>query len=184
MIAENSEITAKSFKGIYYSMYPRLLSFSLKYVNDQFVAEEVVEECMLYLWERRKDLQNIKDLKSYLYTMVKNRCYAYLRNNYKEIPLEAVNTELLSQEDQFIIEEETHAILMKAVEELPEKCKKVFKMSCIDGIKYKDIAAEMDITVNTVKSQRSRAIELLKRSLKDQSFVVIYLSILLKTQIF
>ncbi|MCR8668915.1 RNA polymerase sigma-70 factor [Aestuariibaculum sp. M13] len=184
MIAENTEITAKSFREIYYSLYPRLLSFGLKYVKDQFVAEEVVEECMMYLWEKRKELQDIKDLKSYLYTMVKNRCYAFLRNNYKEISLETVNYESISQEEQFIIEEEAHAILMKAVEELPEKCKKVFKMSCIDGMKYKDIAIEMDITVNTVKSQRSRAIELLKRSLKDQPFVVVYLSILLKSQFF
>ncbi|GAA4292367.1 RNA polymerase sigma-70 factor [Aestuariibaculum suncheonense] len=184
MTAENTEITAKSFKGIYYSLYPRLLSFSLKYVKDQFVAEEVVEDCMLYLWERRKELESVKDLKSYLYTMVKNRCFTYLRNNHKEIPLEAVNYEAISQEDQYIIEEETHAILMKAIEELPDKCKKVFKMSCIEGVRYKDIALEMDISVNTVKSQRSRAIELLKRSLKDQPFVTIYLSILLKTQIF
>lgn len=184
MIAEKTEITSKKFRKIYCDLYPRLLSFSLKYVKDQFVAEEVVEECMLYLWERRMDLEPVKDLKSYLYTMVKNKCFSYLRNNYKEIPLETANYETISQEDQYIIEEETHAILMKAVEELPEKCKKVFKMSCIDGMKYKDIASEMDITVNTVKSQRSRAIELLKRSLKGQQFVVIYLSILLKTQIF
>ncbi|MBD0830549.1 RNA polymerase sigma-70 factor [Aestuariibaculum sediminum] len=180
MIAENTEITAIKFQEIYYTLYPRLLSFSLKYVKDQFVAEEVVEDCMLYLWEKRKELQAVNNLKSYLYTMVKNRSYAYLRNNHKEIPLETVNYESISQEDQYIIEEEAHAILLNAVEELPDKCKKVFKMSCLDGVKYKDIAQEMDISVNTVKSQRSRAIELLKRSLKDKPFVVLYLSLLLK----
>ena len=64
-----------------------------------------------------------------------------------------------------MIEEETHSLLYQALETLPNKCKEVFVQSCLNGLKYEDIAEEMQITLNTVKSQRARAIQLLKERL-------------------
>ncbi|SFS64954.1 RNA polymerase sigma-70 factor, ECF subfamily [Zhouia amylolytica] len=181
---EHIKITAGSYKEIFYSFYPRLLSFCEKYVKDTYAAEEIVEECMLYLWERKSDMNKIDDLKSYLYTMVKHKSYAYLKQTQKVVSLDAYKDDALSQEDAYIIEEEVHAILISALEKLPERCRKVFELSCLEGLKYKDIAEDMDISVNTVKSQRARAIELLKIQLKDHPILLGYLAFLLKNQIF
>nr|WP_278286665.1 RNA polymerase sigma-70 factor [Zhouia spongiae] len=169
---------------MFYNLYPRLLSFCIKYVKDPFAAEEIVEECMLYLWERKNDLAEVMDLKSYLYTMVRNKAYAYLKKNSKVVSLDSGFGESVSQEDEYIIEEEVHATLIAALNTLPEKCRRVFELSCLEGLKYKDIAEDMGISVNTVKSQRSRAIELLKTQLKDNPLLLIYLSMMLKNQIF
>ncbi len=147
------------------------------------MAEEIVEDCMIHIWEHRQDMEHVHNFKSYLYTMVKNRAYSYLRKNKKEIPLHTISHDSIAAEVQYVIEEESHAIIIQALEALPPKCKKVFKLSCLDGVKYKDIAEEMNISVNTVKSQRTRAVELIKRQLKDYPKALIYLAFLLKNQI-
>ncbi|RAV28947.1 hypothetical protein DN748_11180 [Sinomicrobium soli] len=165
-------------------MYPRLLSFCLKYVNDRSVADEIVEDCMFYLWERKRDMEKVKDLKSYLYMMVRNKALAYLKQHRRVVRMEAHSETVPDIDEGYVVEEEVHAILMAALDTLPEKCRRVFELSCLEGIRYKDIAEDMNISVNTVKSQRARAIELLKIRLKDYPVLMVYLSFLLKDQIF
>ncbi|MGC1631374.1 MAG: sigma-70 family RNA polymerase sigma factor, partial [Gelidibacter sp.] len=63
-----------------------------------------------------------------------------------------------------------------ALDRLPLKCRKVFEMSCLDGMKYKDIAQELNISLITVKSQRARAIELLKKQLKNNPHLLLFLT--------
>ncbi|MFL1013209.1 RNA polymerase sigma factor [Flavisericum labens] len=155
-----------AFKSIFNIYYKRLCVFALHYVDDQFAAEEIVEITLLKLWQKRSKADKIKNLKSYLYTMVRNASIDHNKKEKKFVRLEIEKHDSVSQKNQFIIEEETHAILFQALEKLPEKCRKVFELSCLDGIKYKDIAEDLQISLNTVKSQRARAIELLKKELK------------------
>src|SRR5690606_19629473 len=68
--------------------------------------------------------------------------------------------------DAYIMEEELHTILFNSLKELPDRCREVFLLSCIYRMPYKEISIELGISVNTVKSQRTRAIELLKGKLK------------------
>lgn len=153
-------------------------------MEDKNTAEEIVEECMVYLWERKERMSQVKDIKSYLYTMVKNKAFAHLKQVDKTVSLDAQPYEQFSQSDEFTIEEDVHAILLNAIDSLPEKCKVVFKLSCLEGIKYKDIAEDLNISVNTVKSQRARALELIKEKLKGQSILAVYLLFLLKLLFF
>ena len=70
------------------------------------------------------------------------------------------------------------SILIDVLNSLPEKCKEVFELSCLEGMKYKDIAAQLNISVNTVKSLRVRAVELLKEKLTNESellFILLFL---------
>lgn len=156
----------KAFKIIFNTYYKRLYLFSLSYVEDKYAAEEIVVNALLKLWQQRKKLDKIKNLKSYLYTMVRNASLDYNKKEKKFVRLDIEKHDATTLKDQFIIEEETHAILFQALETLPNKCRKVFELSCLYGMKYKDIAEDLQITVNTVKSQRARAIELLKSYLK------------------
>nr|WP_207190448.1 RNA polymerase sigma-70 factor [Galbibacter mesophilus] len=183
-MSRNSKITADSYKDLFYNFYPRLLSFCQRYVSDTTIAEEIVEECMLYVWERRKDMNKVRDLKSYLYTMAKNKALAHIKQRDKIVSLDTQKYDSISEVDEFIIEEEVHSVLIEALDNLPEKCKNIFKLSCLEGLKYKDIAEDLNISVNTVKSQRSRAIALLKNHLKDHPSLAIYASILLKFPFF
>lgn len=166
----------KAFRVIFDTYYKRLYAFSLNYVDERFAAEEIVENTLLKLWQKRQKVDKIKNLKSYLYTMVRNASIDYTKKEKKFVRLEIDKHDAVSQKSQFIIEEETYAILFQALEKLPEKCKKVFELSCLEGMKYKDIAEDLQISINTVKSQRARAIELLKNDLKDHPFFQILLA--------
>ncbi|TRZ43506.1 RNA polymerase sigma-70 factor [Robertkochia solimangrovi] len=175
-VSEHKNLTPGTFRELFYDLYPRLYSNCLKYVKDEFVAEEIVGDAMLALWGQRDRISEIRDVKSYLYIVVRNHALLYLRKNR---PLHLLDTSGLEIEDQEptpdIIEEEVHAKLMKAIDELPVKCREVFIKSCLHGISYKDIAEDLDISVNTVKSQRTRAIEILKVKLKDSPLLLFFL---------
>ncbi len=166
------------FKVIFDAYYKRLFAFSFKYVENTYAAEDIVEGVLLTLWQKRQNLNKIKHLKSYLYTMVRNASLDYLKKEKKFVRLDLDKHDAAAVMEQFIIEEETHSILFQALENLPQKSRKVFELSCIQGMKYKDIAEELQISLNTVKSQRARAIELLKKQLKDYPIYQLLLSML------
>ncbi len=161
-----------AFKMVFDTYYPRLYSFSLKYGVDQFGAEEITENTFIKLWQKRQKIDKITSPKSYLYKMVANASINYLKANNKNIPLDIAKHDYTVSMKEFIIEEEVHNALFNALASLPSKCRKVFELSCIEGLKYKEIAEDLNISVNTVKSQRARAIELLKAQLKDVFFLL------------
>ena len=167
-----------AFKIIFDTYYKRLYAFALHYVIDGYVAEEIVENVLLKLWQKRHKLDKIVNLKSYLYIMVKNDSLDHIKKEKKFVRLDTETHGNLSLTEEFIIEEETHAILFQALETLPEKCRKVFELSCLEDVKYKDIAEDLQISINTVKSQRARAIKLLKSYLKNYPLYQLFLSVL------
>ncbi|MFH4969534.1 RNA polymerase sigma-70 factor [Gaetbulibacter sp. M240] len=173
-----SEEDRKTFKAIFNAYYKRLYAFALRYVESKHAAEDIVEGVLLVLWQKRHKMHNVENLKSYLYAMVRNASLDYLKKKKKLVRLELKKHDSMTMMEQFIIEEETHAILFQALETLPPKSRKVFELSCLEGMKYKDIADELNISLNTVKSQRSRAIELLKVQLKDYPFFQLFLAAL------
>jgi len=175
---ENIKIDEVYYKELFYSLYPRLVSYSFGFVKDNFLAEEVVENVMLQLWENRIKFEKIIDVKSYLYTMVRNGSLQALKKEQKNVELDYKLSDQTSDFDFNILEEELYSALIEALNSLPEKCKEVFELSCLEGMKYKDIAEQLNISVNTVKSQRARAIELLKEKLKNHSellFILLFL---------
>ncbi|MBJ6368389.1 RNA polymerase sigma factor [Snuella sedimenti] len=165
-----------AFKQLFDSFYEKLYAFSFNYVKDEYAAEEVVENTMLMVWEKRQNLDAIKDLKSYLYKSVRNASFDYLKKKKKVVSLDIESHDSLFNFEQHIIQEETHKLLIDALNSLPKKCRKVFEMCCIEGLKYKEVADDLQISINTVKSQRSRAIELLKEQLKESHFYLFILN--------
>ena len=166
-----------AFERIFHKLYARLCSFSLSYTRDNTVAEEIVGDSFLVVWNKREQFKDINGLKSYLYTTVKNASLDYLKKSGEAIPID-INTPDSNKNMEFrMIEEETHSMLYSALDSLPAKCRRVFELSCLDDVKYQDID-EMQISLNTVKSQRARAIQLLKDHFKGQSFYTLVLSAL------
>ncbi|MCL6296703.1 RNA polymerase sigma-70 factor [Jejuia spongiicola] len=165
-----------AYKTIFDAYYKRLYVFALKYVEDSYMAEEIVENVLFILWQKRHKMGDIDNLKSYLYAMVRNTSLDYLKNQKKFERYDKEKHDSIHFMEQFIIEEETHAILFQALESLPSKCRKVFELSCIEGVKYADIAEDLQISLNTVKSQRARAIELLRIHLKNYPLFQILLA--------
>jgi RNA polymerase sigma-70 factor (ECF subfamily) len=164
-----------AFKKVFDFFYDRLYAFSFKYVKNNYAAEEITANTMLYLWEKREKISNINEIKPYLYKVTRNASLRYLKDTKKVVPLDA-NCNKLPQFEEYIIEEEVHVALLKAIDSLPYKCKRVFELSCIEGLKYKEVAEDLNISVNTVKSQRARALALLKDKFKNHTIFLIILN--------
>ena len=154
--------------------YRPLCLYALHYLQDTDLAEDMVQECFTALWEKIRQGGPITNRRAYLYMAVRNRCLDHLRR--KDIP-----TEFLKPYDTYgIIEEDDaeqrsaiEARLWTAIDSLPEKCRQVFLMSKRDGLKYEEIAEELGLSVNTVRNQISKALNILKDGAKKiYSFIL------------
>jgi RNA polymerase sigma-70 factor (ECF subfamily) len=148
-----------------------MIRFAREYVLLEEDAENIVQDVFVMLWEKR-DVLDIKiGLGSYLFTLVKNKCLDFLRHERvgkefareyeaKRIALEQFNYAFSSDED-------IEKILAAAIHSLPERCREIFIKSRVEGKKYKEIAEELKISVNTVENQMSIALKKLRLILKD-----------------
>ncbi|WP_085536129.1 RNA polymerase sigma-70 factor [Massilibacteroides vaginae] len=160
-----------NFDKIYVLYYSRMHRFAKEYVLSDEDAENIVQDVFLLLWER-KDVLDIRiSLVSYLFSLVKNKCLDFIRHQHvvdaykndlslKLSALELLNYTLSSEED-------IERIVINAVERLPERCRLIFLKSRVEGKKYKEIAEELGISVNTVENQMSIALKKLRIELKD-----------------
>ena len=169
----------KNFSGIYLVYFPKMVRFAQEYVISEEDAKNIVQDLFLYLWEHREMLESISNLNAFLYTLIKNRCIDFYRlSSRKGLKRESLSDiqerelhlkiDALQQFDTNIFSEnEIEELLEKAIEKLPEKCRQVFIMSRIDGMKHDEIARKLEISVNTVQNHVSSAIRKLKVELKD-----------------
>lgn len=151
----------------------------MEYVIREEDAENMVHDVFLELWEERRFMGTHINLSAFLFTTVRNKCIDFLRR--KTIELSAVEKmqeeyriqlhlkyESLEAFDEKIFNENTiESIIDTALDELPERCRRIFIMNKFEGKKQKVIAQELNISVNTVESQMAIAYKKLKENLKD-----------------
>ena len=163
-MAESTANTALiNIEDLFRLNYRPLCMFALHYLQDTALVEDVVQECFTTLWEKIGEGVPIANRRAYLYMTVRNRCLDQLRR--KGIPTESLkpyDTYGIIDDDD--AEERSHieAKLWTAIDSLPEKCRQVFLMSKRDGLKYEEIAQELGLSVNTVRNQISKALNVLK----------------------
>jgi RNA polymerase sigma-70 factor, ECF subfamily len=158
----------KIFDLVFKKYYSGLCTFANDYLRSLDIAQEIVQEVFLYLWENRGRLQIQISLKAYLYRSVYNRCMNYIRDNtslsYKKINID----QLKNQSDLLFIEipdtifdtsfsDQIEQELEQTIEGLPEQCKMIFRLSRYENLSYPEIAHHLDISLSTVKTQMSRA---------------------------
>ncbi len=160
-----------NFDKIYVTYYPCMLRFAKGYVLFEEDAENVVQDVFLLLWEKRMVLDIQISLVSYLFSLVKNRCLDYLRHRdvdeeyrlelaFKLSALEKLNYVFTSEED-------IEKVVVNAISKLPKRCREIFFKSRIEGMKYREIADELKISMNTVENQMAIALKKLRIELKD-----------------
>ncbi len=153
-----------AFEKVYRQYFIRLFRFCFSIVHQKEAAEEIVNDVFLYLWKRRDQSGDIRNLEVYLYIATKNLSLNYLRDNHF---LHVVD--ISEQVGQYIKLEVTPGSMMesaetirqmqKAIDELPPRCKLIFKLIKEDGLKYKDVAALLNISVKTVEAQLAIAMK-------------------------
>lgn len=163
----------EAFTEFYSSYFKKLILVSDKYVENIAVAEELVQDIFLKLWEEKESLSKIQSIKSFLYRSVVNSSINYL-NRQKNIEKhhEKIVAEM-SHEDVESMDERNELIVLlyKEIDLLPLKCREVFKLSRLEGMKYRDIAVALKISEKTVENHMGNALRILRFRLLQQSAV-------------
>ncbi|WP_113664024.1 RNA polymerase sigma-70 factor [Pedobacter nanyangensis] len=149
----------EAFNTLFRAQYKSLCIGALVLLKDQERAEDVVQDVFLKVWAKREELGNITNISGYLYTSVKNACLDELRklkftDDIVELeisddaadPFHSVRLKELNQQLQF------------ASQGLPAQCREIFERVYLEGKKYQEVADELGVSINTVKTQLKRAL--------------------------
>ena len=167
-----------AFRFIFDKYYDFLCMVADSYLRDEYISETIVGDIIYNLWEIKDNIDIKYSLRSYLVRSVKNRCINYLQQEYiqREISLNQYEDKAAIEELFFIenkhpleslLEQELENKINSIINELSPECRAVFKMSRFDGMKYEEIASELNISVNTVKYHMKNALGKLRLELKD-----------------
>jgi RNA polymerase sigma-70 factor (ECF subfamily) len=154
----------KAFEDLYRLFFPRLYNFALLYVHKKEAAEEIVNDIMVKIWERRATITAIENLETYVFTSVRNHSLNYLHKySHYHVAIESESGlgEMVSMNDpeKELEWKEISFKLNMAVEQLPEQCRTVFRLIKEEGFKYKQVAEILGISPRTVETQLFRAIK-------------------------
>ncbi len=170
-MSQNPEtrLDKKQFELLFKSHFQYLVNYATQYVQDSNTAEDIVQKVFITLWEKRATINPQQSVKSYLFTAVRNNCLNYIRDNKKYrsrvLDLDCGEFDIIEPETES--QEALQKQIEHALSELPEKCRKVFELSRIHKLKYKEIAEELDVSVKTVEAHMSKALKTLRVLLKN-----------------
>ena len=160
-----AERDQSAFRQLYHCYHKRLLHFAWALVKTKEAAEEIVEDVFIKLWNQHSEVTHINNLKIYLYTATKNTALNHLSKKARENLTEpfdnidiALTTTAISPE-QIMITAEIFKNIQNAVESLPPRCKMIFKLIREDGLRYKEVAEILNISVNTIDAQMAIAVK-------------------------
>jgi RNA polymerase sigma-70 factor (ECF subfamily) len=184
MPTENTKYEAW-FNDFFHSQYNGLCNYAFSYLKDEDLAQDVVQTAFVNAWEKREQLMDSGHPERWLLRVVKNKAIDRLRKGKRVVGMEE---EMLEQPDNSSTEEDTHTELLRhahwAISRLPEKTRAVFLLSRQQGLTYKEIAEEMDISPKTVENQMSRALRLLREALQSMPPEMIIIGIFLARILF
>ncbi|MFH5885408.1 RNA polymerase sigma-70 factor [Halalkalibaculum sp. DA3122] len=161
----------QAYRMMFEAWYDPLLRFAFRYVESRAIAEGLVQEVFLWIWQNRADWEVRGKLKTYLFRAVKYEAIDHLRKDrtrdkyvekFSEIRETKVEPKLPETDD----ESEFIRATQQAIEELPERARMVYKLSRLEGLTYKEIAQVLEISPKTVETHMSRALDYLRDRLK------------------
>lgn len=159
------------------SYYDRLLYFAWTIIHDKETSRDFVQEAFICYWNRREQVSaNPVQIRNFLYVNVKNSCLKHLRHDKvvgKYIGMQDSDPVEEASVLNKMIEAEVIGEIYAAIESLPESCRRISKMGYLEGLKNHEIAEKLGLSINTVKTQKQRALQLLRLKLKPETFLTL-----------
>jgi RNA polymerase sigma-70 factor, ECF subfamily len=159
-----------AYDSVFRSWYPVLVRVATALLREIDAAEEVAQDVMLELWRRRHVLDTNISLRGYLLRSIRNRSLNHLRHlrvrRQSEADIEATYNAPLGS-DQPIVAKELSEAVQTAIAELPPRCREVFELSRVHGLKYAEIAETLEISQKTVEAQMGKALKLMRQRLVE-----------------
>lgn len=178
-----------AFEHLYRSYYPRLRGYTLRFVKNEEIADDIVQECFLKFWEKRQSLTSIS-LTSLLFAMIRNACLNYLKHLYIEdnyrldYLANIAGEERLYQidfsyhTDNPLLYKELQSQIKYVIDKLPSRCREVFLMSRFQGLKNREIAEQLQISTTAVEKHLSKALKAFTKHFQENYPIDIYLALM------
>lgn len=165
----------RAFEDLYRLFFTRLFNFSMLYVHKKEVAEEIVNDIMMKVWNKRDELDSVTSFETYLFVAARNHSLNYLAKYspyHVTVEPDAGQGELVNLHDpgKELEWKELHFRLNQAIDALPDQCRTVFKLIREEGFRYKQVAEILNISPRTVETQLFRAIKKLDKII-EKSFL-------------
>jgi RNA polymerase sigma-70 factor (family 1) len=161
----------QAYKELYTGLYGYLYHFAWNFVKSKQLSEEIISDVFIKVWEKRKSLSGIENLKVYLYVATRNTALNYVENqkHHRFTDIEEFSTNLkssYSDPEQMLITSDMMLLIHKAILQLPPRCRLVFKLVKEDRMKYKEVAEVLHISVKTVENQVAIAVRKIGTAIK------------------
>ena len=161
---------------LYHHYFQRLYLFALSIVKTKMLAEEVVEDVFIKIWSNPAGFTAIKNLSVYLFSAVRNQALNSVQKEERHLTVSLEQDEPLSQSAispiEYLVLSEMIQSLQVAVDNLPERCRCIFKLVREEGFKYSEVAEILNISINTVNNQMAIAVSRICAALHIQRPVI------------
>lgn len=160
-----------TFEMLFRTYYQPLCNYAYTFLQDRQDAEEIVQSTFLMVWEKKNELAIRTSVKPYLYAMVRNACLNALK--HEKIKQRHAGEELATAERSYdsvahiVATNELEFRIKEAIDELPEQCRMVFKLSRFEELKYSEIAEQLGISIKTVENHMGKALKIMRDRLRD-----------------
>jgi len=169
-------LTQDAWATAFQTYHVELCEYVLRFVGSAGVAEDLVQDLFLYLWDSRERRNGVELTRAYLYVAARNRALKYLRHRrvaaaWIERAAREEMPSASSPEDLYLRRELADAVT-RAIAELPSRCREIFVLRRQQQLSYNEIASRAGVSLGTVKSQMWRATVLLKEKLAPYLFIL------------
>jgi RNA polymerase sigma-70 factor (ECF subfamily) len=157
------------FKQVFMSYYENLCRYAYTLLKNTEEAEDIVQSMFVKVWEKRGELEIRNSIRSYLFKAVYHQCINQLEHRTVKLKHQVHIAHEMHNEAQLpeTFQHELEENIVAAIKTLPEQCRIIFMMSRYDELRYAEIALHLNISVNTVENQISKALKILRLKLKD-----------------
>lgn len=149
--------------------YPGLCVYAQKIMELPEEARDIVQDVFVKFWNDRKKLNIEFSIRSYLFVSVKNKCFDVLRKKNRNIKTQEISYEHDITDESFetYILSELETLFNRSLDKLPERCREIFELSRLHGLKNREIADKLNLSEKTIENQVTKALHILKEELKD-----------------
>jgi RNA polymerase sigma-70 factor (ECF subfamily) len=166
-----------AFQQLYNKYYQRLLSYIITFTKDRDQAKDIVQEAFVILWTNRESIDTSKSPKSYIFFVAKNIFIDHYRKEKRDLQFlielkETALSEHLENDNEEI--KQRIEKMKRMIENLPEKCKIILKLSKIEGLNYQEIANHLNISPKTVESQMRIAFNKIREQFSEEDLIFFF----------
>ncbi len=157
----------KSYEAFFKGYYQDLFLWANSILKNPDAAEDIVQEFFVDFWEKKRFKSINRNLQSYIFRSVRNSCLNYIRKDQKLVhSIEHLDEKESAPKVNFEAIENSQEIY-SAINELPDKCRQVFMLCCVNGYTYNEAAEDLDVSINTIRTHMVRAFKFLREKLKS-----------------